>query len=143
MEVYILSTIVHSVSSYTQPWFLSTFPWNPLSSFMCSFLTTFVCNFIVSQNKKSKSIPCSINSFSGNLAYKWEDEMWPNKRIYFYFNFNLFPGGLLCLLRRWPNQFCLHTDFFISKVKKHFGIIITGEWMSFASNAKSVSLYEM
>lgn len=95
-----------------------------LLSFVCSFLPPFVYNFILSQNKRVKIIPCSIHSLSGNLAYKWEDEMWPNKRIYFYFN--LFPCGLFCLLSLWPNQFYLYTNFFF-KVKKHFGIIIIGE----------------
>lgn len=99
-----------------------------LLSSMTSFLPSLVCNFFLSQNKRSQIIPCSINSLSGNLACKWEDEMWPNKRIYFYFNSNLFPGGPLCLLRRWPNQFYLNTDlFFPSKVKKHFGMIKIGE----------------
>ena len=68
--------------------------------------------------------------------------MWPNKRI--YFNFNLFPDGLFCLLRRWPNQFHLNTDFFLSsKVKKHFGMIILREWKFFASNVKSIPSYEI
>lgn len=123
--------ISYLMCSLTLPRFLWILPWNSSVNILwvpcMATLPSSVYNFFLNQeNKRSQIIPCRINSLSGNLAYKWENETWPNKRI--YFNFNLFPGGLLCLLRRWPNQFFLNTDFFfLSKVKKHFAVIVRRE----------------
>lgn len=97
-----------------------------LLSFICSFLPPFVCNFFLIQNKRNKIIPCGIHSWVETLLTNERMRCDPIKEsifilIYFLVAFYAPLGDDL------TNSIFTLIFFFISKVKKHFGIIIIGE----------------